>query len=69
MMSRLILKICFDRFKSLPRDENGAALMITLAVALFLYLLCSASYAIGDGQRKDPASERLRRGGILRRGG
>ena len=46
-MSRLILKICIDKFKSLPRDENGAAMMITLAVVLFLYLLCSSSYAIG----------------------
>lgn len=46
-MSRRILKICIDKFKSLPRDENGAAMMITLAVVLFLYLLCSSSYAIG----------------------
>lgn len=46
-MSRLILKICIDKFKSLPRDENGAAMMITLAVVLFLYLLCSSTYAIG----------------------
>lgn len=46
-MSRLILKICINKFKSLPRDENGAAMMITLAVILFLYLLCSSSYAIG----------------------
>lgn len=46
-MSRLILKICISKFKSLPRDENGAAMMITLAVVLFLYLLCSSTYAIG----------------------
>lgn len=46
-MSRLILKICMERFKSLPRDESGAAVMITLAVVLFLYLLCSSVYAVG----------------------
>ena len=47
-MTKLILNLLARKILSLHKDEDGAALMITLAVILFLYLLCSATYAIGS---------------------
>lgn len=47
-MTKLILNLLARKILSLHKDEDGAALMITLAVVLFLYLLCSATYAIGS---------------------
>ena len=39
--------ILVERLRKLLHDDSGVAMMITLAVFLFLYLLCSATYAFG----------------------
>lgn len=36
------------RFVSLRRDERGYAVMATLAIFLFLFVLCAAVYAVGE---------------------
>ena len=37
-----------NRISSLRRDERGYALMATLAIFLFLFVLCAAVYAVGE---------------------
>lgn len=38
----------FYRFVALRRDERGYAVMATLAIFLFLFVLCAAVYAVGE---------------------
>ena len=46
-MIKSIFKSGWDKLKTLHKDDKGAVLMITLAVFLFLYMVCSATYAVG----------------------
>ena len=46
-----MLKILRDRFISLGRDEDGAALVVTLAVFMFIYVLFAGIYAVGVNVR------------------
>lgn len=49
---KLILKAAGRSFVRLGRDESGAAFLVTLAVFMFMFLLCSGVYAIGDMVRQ-----------------
>lgn len=42
-----MLKILRDRFIRLGRDEDGVALVVTLGVFMFLYVVCASVYAVG----------------------
>lgn len=42
-----MLRILRDRFLRLGRDDDGVALVTTLAVFMFMYLVCIGVYAIG----------------------
>lgn len=42
-----MLRILRDRFIRLGRDEDGAALVVTLAVFMFMWLVCAGVFAIG----------------------
>ena len=46
-MKRLIHGL-LCRFLALRRDEHGYAVMATLAIFLFLFVLCAAVYAVGE---------------------
>ena len=46
-MKRLLQGL-FYRFVALRRDERGYAVMATLAIFLFLFVLCAAVYAVGE---------------------
>ena len=46
-MTRRVLHIAYKKFTSLGRDESGAALVITLAVFFFMFMLVSGVYALG----------------------
>lgn len=43
----MMLRILRDRFIRLGRDEEGAALVVTLAVFMFMWLVCIGVFAIG----------------------
>ena len=43
----MMLRILQDKFIRLGRDEDGVALVTTLAVFMFMYLICMGVYAIG----------------------
>lgn len=45
---RLIFKIAKTKASSLAEDDCGSALAVTLAVFLFLFLLCAGSYVVGE---------------------
>jgi len=45
---KLILKAAGKAFVRLGRDESGAAFLVTLALFMFMFLLCSGVYSIGD---------------------
>lgn len=42
-----MLRVLRDKFLRLGRDEDGVALVTTLAVFMFMYLICMGVYAIG----------------------
>ena len=42
-----MLRILRGRFLQLGRDEDGVAMVVTLAVFMFMYLVCMGVYAIG----------------------
>ena len=42
-----MLRILRDKFFRLGRDDDGVALVTTLAVFMFMYLVCMGVYAIG----------------------
>ena len=42
-----MLKILRDRFIRLGRDEEGVALVVTLGIFMFLYVVCASVYAVG----------------------
>jgi len=46
-----MLRILRDRFIGLGRDEDGAALVVTLAVFMFIYLLFIGIWAVGTNVR------------------
>ena len=43
-----MLQSLFCRLTALRRDEHGYAVMATLAIFLFLFVLCAAVYAVGE---------------------
>ena len=43
----MMLHVLRDKFLRLGRDEDGVALVTTLAVFMFMYLVCMGVYAIG----------------------
>jgi len=47
-MQNRVWKIACKKIASLGRDDNGAVLVITLAVFFFLFMLVSGVYAIGE---------------------
>ncbi len=49
---KLILKAARQSLVRLGREESGAAFLVTLGVFLFMFLLCSGVYAIGDMVRQ-----------------
>lgn len=49
---KLILKAARQSFVRLGRDESGAAFLVTLALFMFMFLLCSGVYTIGDMVRQ-----------------
>ncbi len=42
------VQFALNRISSFRRDERGYALMATLAIFLFLFVLCAAVYAVGE---------------------
>jgi len=49
---KLILQAARQSFVRLGKEESGAAFLVTLAVFMFMFLLCSGVYAIGDMVRQ-----------------
>lgn len=49
---KLILKAAGQSVLRLGRDESGAAFLVTLALFMFMFLLCSGVYTIGDMVRQ-----------------
>jgi hypothetical protein len=49
---KLILQAARQSFIRLGKEESGAAFLVTLAVFMFMFLLCSGVYAIGDMVRQ-----------------
>jgi hypothetical protein len=49
---KLILKAARQSLIRLGRDESGAAFLVTLALFMFMFLLCSGVYSIGDMVRQ-----------------
>ena len=49
---KLILKAARQSLVRLGKEESGAAFLVTLGVFLFMFLLCSGVYAIGDMVRQ-----------------
>ena len=49
---KLRLKAAQQSFVRLGKEESGAAFLVTLAVFMFMFLLCSGVYAIGDMVRQ-----------------
>ena len=47
-----MLKVFKDKFFSLGRDEDGAALVVTLAIFFMMYLGCCGVYAVAVGARE-----------------
>lgn len=47
-----MLKVLKDKFFSLGRDEDGAALVVTLAIFFLMYLGCCGVFAISVGVRE-----------------
>ncbi|HQL86326.1 MAG: hypothetical protein BWX73_03000 [Lentisphaerae bacterium ADurb.Bin082] len=47
-MTKRVLAIAWKRLASLRADDSGAALVITLAVFFFLFMLVSAVYTVGE---------------------
>ncbi len=43
----MMLHILRDKFVRLGRDEEGVAMVVTLAIFMFMYLICMGVYAIG----------------------
>ena len=43
----MMLRILRDKFLRLGRDEDGVAMVVTLAIFMFMYLVCIGVYAIG----------------------
>ena len=43
----MMLHILRDKFIRLGRDEEGVAMVVTLAIFMFMYLICMGVYAIG----------------------
>lgn len=43
----MMLRILRDKFIRLGRDEEGVAMVVTLAIFMFMYLVCMGVYAIG----------------------
>ena len=48
----MVLRVLRDRFVRLAKDEDGAALVVTLAVFFFIYLICMGVYAVGTNVRE-----------------
>lgn len=51
-MSSSVWGVACERFLSLGRDEGGAALVTTLALFMFLYLVCMGVFAVGTAVRE-----------------
>ena len=48
----MILRAFKDKFIRLAREEDGVALVVTLAVFFFIYLICMGVYAVGTNVRE-----------------
>lgn len=48
----MILHAFRDKFIRLAKDEDGVALVVTLAVFFFIYLVCMGVYAVGTNVRE-----------------